>query len=49
MEALMIMFRWVHPGEVLIVAFLLACVPYLLIRGPVARLARRVQPRKEMV
>jgi hypothetical protein len=27
-------FRWVYPGELLLVAFLLACVPYLLIRGP---------------
>jgi hypothetical protein len=33
--------RWVYPGEVVIVAFLLAIVPYLLIRGPVTRLARR--------
>jgi hypothetical protein len=39
-------FRWVYPGEVLIVAFLLACVPYLLIRGPVGRFARRFQARK---
>jgi hypothetical protein len=35
--------RWFYPGEALIVAFLLACVPYLLLRGTVARLvaARR--------
>jgi len=32
-------FRWIYPLEVLLVAFLLACVPYLLIRGPVNRLA----------
>jgi hypothetical protein len=32
-------FRWVYPGELLIIAFLLACVPYLLIRGPVNRIA----------
>jgi hypothetical protein len=30
--------HWVYPGEALLVAFLLACVPYLLIRGPVGRL-----------
>jgi hypothetical protein len=30
--------RWVYPGEALMVAFLLACVPYLLVRGPVTRL-----------
>jgi hypothetical protein len=33
-----IVFRWVYPGEILIVAFLLACAPYLLIRGPVNRI-----------
>jgi hypothetical protein len=32
--------RWVYPGETLLVAFLLACVPYLLIRGLVNRLVR---------
>jgi hypothetical protein len=32
--------RWIYPGEVLIVAILLAIVPYLLIRGPVTRIAR---------
>jgi len=30
--------RWVYPFELLIVAVLLAIVPYLLIRGPVNRL-----------
>jgi hypothetical protein len=43
-----IVFRWVYPVELLLVAFLLACVPYLLIRGPVNRLAaagdRRERP-----
>ncbi len=34
-----IVFRWVYPGEMLIVACLLACVPYLLIRGPANRIA----------
>ena len=34
-----IVFRWVYPGELLIIAFLLACAPYLLIRGPVNRIA----------
>jgi hypothetical protein len=39
-------FRWVYPGELLLVAFLLACVPYLLIRGPANLIAggvRRVE------
>jgi len=31
---------WIFPFEALLVAFLLACVPYLLIRGPVNRIAR---------
>jgi len=31
---------WIYPFEALLVAFLLACVPYLLIRGPVNRIAR---------
>jgi hypothetical protein len=33
-------FRWVYPGEVLIVAVVCAIVPYVLVRGPVTRLAR---------
>lgn len=32
--------RWIYPGEALIVAILLALVPYLLLRGPVARIIR---------
>lgn len=32
--------RWVYPGEALITAFTLAILPYLLIRGPVNRIAR---------
>lgn len=35
-----IVFRWFYPGEALMVAFILACVPYVLIRGPVSRLVR---------
>jgi hypothetical protein len=36
--------RWVYPVEAALVALLLACVPYLLIRGPVDRLMRRRRP-----
>ncbi len=36
-----IVFRWFYPLEAIIVAFVLAVVPYLLIRGPVNRIARR--------
>ena len=40
-----IVFRWVYPNEALVVAFLLAFLPYLLIRGPVNRLMRSRQLR----
>ena len=33
-------FRWFYPGEALLVAFTLAFIPYLLIRGIVNRIAR---------
>ena len=33
-------FRWFYPGEAILVAAILALVPYLLIRGPVNRMAR---------
>jgi hypothetical protein len=33
--------RWVYPLETLLVAIVLAVVPYLLLRGPVNRIARR--------
>jgi hypothetical protein len=31
--------RWVYPGETLLVSGILAIVPYLLVRGPVNRIA----------
>ena len=34
-----VVFDTFHPGEAAIVALLLAFVPYLLLRGPVARIA----------
>lgn len=40
----LIVLRWIYPGEALIVAFLLACVPYLLLRGVVNRLMRWWRP-----
>jgi hypothetical protein len=36
-----IMLRWFYPGEAIIVAVLLAFVPYLFIRGPTDRICRR--------
>ena len=35
-----IVFRWFYPVEALLVAVILALVPYLLIRGPVNRIAK---------
>jgi len=32
--------KWIYPGETLIVATILAFVPYLMIRGTVTRIAR---------
>jgi hypothetical protein len=35
-----VVFRWFYPVEALLVAVILALVPYLLIRGPVNRIAK---------
>jgi hypothetical protein len=32
---------WFYPGEAVLVAFILAIVPYLVLRGPINRLVRR--------
>ena len=37
--------RWVYPAEAATVAFLLACVPYVLVRGPVNRLMTEARRR----
>jgi hypothetical protein len=42
----LMVFRWVYPGEVLVVAVVCAIVPYVLVRGPITRIARRLY-RKE--
>jgi hypothetical protein len=39
-----VVFRRVYPIQPFIVALVLAVIPYILIRGPVDRLARRYQP-----
>lgn len=36
----LIVFRWVYPVEALTVGFLLALLPYLLLRGPINRIFR---------
>ena len=38
---------WIYPFELLVVAILLAVMPYLLLRGPVNRIARRWRRNKE--
>jgi hypothetical protein len=32
--------HWIYPGETLLVAIVLAIIPYLLVRGPINRLVR---------
>ena len=45
----LIVFQWIYPGESLLVGFLLACVPYLLLRGPAVRLSRRARRNDEQL
>src|SRR5207247_7516658 len=44
-----IVLRFVYPGEAVIVAFVLAIFPYLIVRGLVTRIARkkRVEPKSK--
>jgi hypothetical protein len=39
-----IVLHWIFPEELLIVAILLAMVPYCLVRGPANRIAVRIHP-----
>lgn len=39
----LIVIRWVYPGETLVVAAVLALLPYLLLRGAVTRIVRLVR------
>jgi hypothetical protein len=43
----LIVLHFVYVGEALIVAFVLAILPYLIVRGPTTRLARRAEARHE--
>jgi hypothetical protein len=43
----LIVLRWFYPGEALIVAFILAFIPYLLLRGAVNRIARHFAHKTE--
>jgi hypothetical protein len=38
-----IVFRWVYPLQALFVAALLAQIPYVIVRGPITRIAGRVR------
>lgn len=42
-------FKTFYPGEAVIISILLAFVPYLLLRGPIARVARRWQGSAEKI
>jgi hypothetical protein len=42
-----IVLRFVYPGEAIIVAFALAILPYLILRGLVTRLVRRHDVRRQ--
>jgi hypothetical protein len=44
----LLVFRWVYPFELVFVVMLLAFVPYLLMRGPVNRIARLWIPSKNV-
>ena len=41
----LVVLRWFYPLQGLIVAFVLAAVPYVIVRGPAARIASRRRPR----
>ena len=36
----LIVFKAIYPGELIVVVLTLACAPYLLMRGPINRIAR---------
>jgi hypothetical protein len=41
-----IVYRWVYVGQALIIATMLAFVPYLVLRGLTNRVAARIHPRR---
>ena len=44
----LIVLGWIYPLELVVVAILLAVMPYLLLRGPVNRIARRWRRSREV-
>jgi hypothetical protein len=43
----LIVLHFVYPGEALIVAFVLAIIPYVILRGPAMRVARMIEERRK--
>ena len=43
----LIVLQWIYPLELILIAILLAVVPYLLIRGPVNRIVSRLRSKRE--
>ena len=41
----LIVLQWIYPLELILIAILLAVVPYLLIRGPVNRIVSRLRSK----
>jgi len=39
-----VVLRWIYPVEAFLIAFALAIIPYLLVRGPVSRIAAARKP-----
>ena len=42
----LMVFRWIYPFELIVVVLLLTFVPYVLLRGPASRIAKRVIVRR---
>jgi hypothetical protein len=42
----LVVLQWLYPVQLLIVAVTCAIVPYVLVRGPVGRLTRRLSPNR---
>jgi len=43
----LIVLHWIYPLELILIAILLAVVPYLFIRGPVNRIVSRLRGKRE--
>lgn len=39
----LIVYRWIYPLQVLLVAIVLALIPYILVRGLISRIVRRLR------